>query len=78
MTKQITNMIDAGIAYEHMIIIIEKLHRTIIVIITEKLWKQEATTTVVRVESQTDANQVQQLLCQKIGGKEISVKLSQI
>lgn len=78
MTKQITNMIDVGVAYEHIIRVIERLHRTIKVVVTERLLRQEATTTVIMVESQKDATQVQQFLCQEIGGKEIAVELSLI
>ena len=77
MTRQITNMIEAGITYERIIRLIEKIHRKIRVVITEKLiWEQKETTTVMEVENERDATQVKQLLCQEIGGKEIAVKLS--
>ncbi len=78
MSKQITNMIDAGVAYEHIIRVIERLHRAIKVVVTEKPWQQKTTTTVIMVESQAGANQVQRFLCEEIGGKEITIKLSQI
>ena len=80
MTKQITNTIDAGMAYQRIIRVIEKLHRAIRVIITETepWWRQKATTTIMMVKSQKDAAEVQQFLCQEIGGKQISIKLSQI
>ena len=77
MTKQITNMIDTGMAYKHIMRVMEKLHRAIRVVITEKLWIQKATTTVIMVKSQKDATRVQQFLCREIGGKEITIKLSQ-
>ncbi len=81
MTKQITNMIDAGMAYERIMRVIGKLHRAIRVVITETekpWWRQKVTTTVITVESQKDATQVQQFLCKEIGGKEIAVELSLI
>jgi len=76
MTKQITNMIDAGVAYERIMRVIGKLRRTINVAITKKLWRQEATTTIITVENQKDAAQVRRLLCEEIGGKEITIKFS--
>lgn len=79
MTKQITNLVDAGMAYERIIRVIGKLHRVIRVIITETekpWWRQKVTTTVIMVKSRKDANQVQQFLCKEIGGKEITIKLS--
>jgi len=77
MTVQITNMIEAGVAYERIVRVIEKLHRTIKVVVTERLCsKREETTTVMMVKNPEDATQVQQFLCQEIGGKEIAVRLS--
>lgn len=81
MTKQITNLIDAGVAYEHIIRVIGKLQRVIKIIITETempWWKQKVTTTVITIEDEDDANQVKKLLCEEIGGEDITVKLSLI
>ena len=79
MTVQITNTIDAGITYERILRLIERIHGKIRVVVTEKLsWNQKETTTIMEVENQEEATQVQRLLCQEIGGKEIAVKLSLI
>lgn len=77
MTAEITNTIDAGMAYQHIIRVIAKLHRAIKVVVIERLCpKREETRIVMTVKNPEDATQVQQFLCREIGGKEITIKLS--
>ena len=76
MTAQITNTIDAGIAYQHIIGVIAKLHRAIKVIVTEKPWGGKTTTISIMVKRQKNATNVCNLLRRDVGGKEIAVKLS--
>ncbi len=79
MTIQVKNLVDAGIAYETLIKLLQKVHKVIRVVIKTKLWpswKKDKEICTIMVSNEEEAKKVLNIICQNVGEKHETVKIN--